>query len=80
MPRLHAQPQQPGFEPGDAAKTGRPPGTAVVTEDGLWQAIAAKHVRQGGLHGAALLIGAGHQIQRKARMVIQHGQGMAATR
>lgn len=50
----------------------------MAAEDGLRQARAAKHVRQRRLHGAALLIGTGHQVQGEAGVVIEQAPGMDA--
>lgn len=76
MPGLDPQAPQPGFQAGDAAESGRPPGTPVVAEDGLRQPVVAEDRGQGRLDGGALLIGTGRQNQREAGVVIAQAPGM----
>ena len=69
---LDAEAQQPGFQRGQPALPGRAPGRAVVGQDGAGQPIAPKHRGQVGLDGVLLLVGAGGQAQREARVVVEH--------
>src|SRR5579863_7012946 len=76
--QIDAELEQPHAEPGPALARGVAPGRAVVDEDRLWQAVAAEGRDQVSLHRAALLIGAGRKARREARVVVDHGQRMAA--
>src|SRR5579863_4630840 len=54
------------------------PWRAVVHQHRGRQAVAAKGVDERRAHGFAALVGAGLKHQREARMVVEHGQRMAA--
>ncbi len=54
------------------------PGRPVVHRHPIGQPIAPKGLGQARLHGRALLVGTGVKQDIKARMVIEHRQGMAA--
>ena len=73
-----AELQEPHTKPGPACLRGIPPGAAVVDEQRLWQAIATEGHLQMALHRDALFIGAGLEARHIARMVVHHGQRMAA--
>src|SRR6187200_2565097 len=73
-----AELQEPHTKPGPACLRGIPPGAAVVDEQRLWQAIVTEGCLQMALHRDALFIGAGLEARHIARMVVHHGQRMAA--
>ena len=56
------------------------PGTAVVDQHAVRQAIALEGRDQVAAHGGGALVGAGDQAEGVARVVVQDGQRMAAPR
>src|ERR1700688_5025098 len=50
------------------------PGRTVVGDEGARQAVAVEGTDQGFTHGLRLLVGAGAQYDRIARVIIEHGQ------
>ena len=75
---VDAELQEPHTKPGPACFRGIAPGPAVVDEHRVWQAIVAEGRLQMALHRDALFIGAGLEARHIARMVVHHGQRMAA--
>src|ERR1700730_5658329 len=73
-----AEPNQPQAKGGERVISLRAPRSAVVHQNRGRQAIAAKGVDEHGAYGFATLVGAGLKHQREARMVVEHGQRMAA--
>ena len=63
---------------GEGLSSGRTPGRAVVHQHRGRQAVAAKSLGQHRAHGLVALVGAGLEHQREARVIVEHGQRMAA--
>src|SRR5882672_3357756 len=76
---LDAELEQPHAELGPALRRAIAPGRAIVDQDGVWQAVAPEGPLEMVAHGGALLIAAGLQAKRIARMIIDHRQRMAPT-
>ncbi len=75
---IDAKLQQPYPETCPARARCVAPRRAVIHEHGFRQAIAPKRDLELPLHCVALFVGTGRKTNRKARMVIHDGQGMAA--
>src|SRR3984893_14365688 len=73
-----AEPNQPQGKGGERVIRLRAPWSAVVHQHRGRQAIAAKGVDEQRAYGFATLVGAGLKHQREPRMVVEHGQRMAA--
>ena len=72
------EPNQPQSKGGERLRPGRAPRRAVVHQHGRRQAVAAKSLGQHRAHSLFALVGAGLEHQREARVIVQHGQRMAA--
>src|SRR5262245_15933065 len=70
--------EQPNAKSGPALSRRVTPWSAVVDEESLRQPVTTERPLQSALHGAALLVGAGLKTQVIARMIVEHGQWMAA--
>ncbi len=73
-----AEPHQPCGEHGVRLVAGVAPRRAVVHQHRLGQPVAPEDGAQPVLHGGGALVGAGGEAERVARMVVEHGQWMAA--
>ncbi len=78
MRHPNSQPQQPHRERGKPPAAAIAPRRAVVHQHGIGQPVAAEHGHQMLARGSILLVTAGLRAQRVARVVIDHGQRMAA--
>src|SRR5882724_4321702 len=76
----HTQAQQPGGEGRVRLIAGIAPGRAVVHQHRQRQAVAPEHSHQAPPHGGLLLVAAGGQPDRIARMIVEYGERMAAPR
>src|SRR5579862_371939 len=72
------EPNQPQTKAGERLSPGRAPRRTVIHQHRRRQAVAAKSLGQRRAHGLLALVGAGLEHQREARMVVEHGQRMAA--
>ena len=75
-----AELEQPDGQPSVAVQRIRPPRRTIVHQHPLGQAVLPKDRGQLGLHRAAAFVAAGPQPDCIARVVIDHGQRMAAPR
>jgi hypothetical protein len=75
----NAELEQPDAEPGPALAGCVAPWRAVVDKERLRQSVVAEHPLQALLHRGGLLVAAGLQPHRIARMVIHNGQRMTAS-
>src|ERR1700688_709607 len=78
MSDADAEPDQPQAEGGEVMVVVGAPGSAIVHQHCGRQSITAEGAGQHAAHGLAALVGAGLEHQREARMVVEHGQRMAA--
>src|SRR5271168_5373686 len=78
MGDANTEPNQPQTKGGERLRAGRAPRRAVVHQHRGRQAVAAKSLGQHRAHGLLALVGAGLEHQREARVIIEHGQRMAA--
>src|SRR5271168_1517017 len=74
------EPNQPQTKAGERLSSGRAPRRAVVHQHRGRQTVAAKSLGQHRAHGLVALVGAGLEHQREARVIVEHGQRMAADR
>jgi hypothetical protein len=74
----NAMAHQPDREGGERLAIPVTPWRAVVHQHRKWQSVAAEQRRQALAHRCVLLVVAGLQPQRIARVIVQHGERMAA--
>ena len=77
---IDAEFEKPYPEAGPALPRRVAPWRAVVDEKGIGQAIAPEGLLQTALHRSALLVSARLQTNRKARVIVDHRQGVAERR
>jgi hypothetical protein len=70
MDQADAELGEPDAEPGPGCAAGIAPRRAIVDEEGVGQAMAAKDALQPGAHRGLLLVGAGLQARTEARMIV----------
>src|SRR5580658_1101903 len=73
------QPHQPRREHGEGLSPGIAPRRAVVHQHRERQAVAAEQPDQARANGGVLLIAAGFQPHRIARVIVKHGERMTAS-
>jgi hypothetical protein len=78
MAHGNPQAQQPDAEAGPGLIGAVAPGRAVVHQHALGQPVAAKDPGQDSLNRHGAFVGAGRHSQGEARMVVEHGQRVAA--
>src|SRR5271155_435656 len=78
MSDADAEPDQPQAKGGEGMVVVGTPGSAIVHQHRGRQSVTAKRAGQHLAHGLATLIGAGLEHHREARMVVEHGERMAA--
>src|SRR5204863_7429238 len=74
----HAEPKQPYRERRERPAAGVAPGPAIVHQHRIRQAVAPEHCSQAFARGPILLRAARLDAQSVTRMVIDHGERMAA--
>jgi hypothetical protein len=74
---IHAEFEQPDTKPRPATLRAIAPGRAIIDQEGLWHAVAAKDTAQFMLHCRAFLVVASLKADGVARVIVDHGQRMA---
>jgi hypothetical protein len=79
--KMDAQTQEPDSElcPATLLVGEGDPGKAVIHAHPIGHAVATKNLGQSSLDSSCGLIASGHQTERKARMIIEHGQWISAS-
>jgi uracil-DNA glycosylase len=78
MDHADAQVHQPQAQRCVPLRTRGFPWRAIVGEDAPRQAVAGEHPLQASVHGGGLFVGAGADLEREARVIVQHRQRVAA--